>query len=104
MHFTKDVKEALNHKYSDMANEMKKQGKNIVSLCVGEPDLKVPEYVIDGIYKAMKDGKTHYSNCQGVLELREAIVKDLNDKLDNFSLEELEKVVEEIENARINKK
>ena len=80
MHFTKDVKEALNHKYSDMANEMKKQGKDVISLCVGEPDLKVPEYVIEGIYKAMKDGKTHYSNCQGILELREAIVKDLNDK------------------------
>ena len=79
MHFTSDVKEALNHKYSDMANEMIKQGKDIVSLCVGEPDMKVPDYVIEGIYKAMKDGKTHYSNCQGILELRQAIVSDLNE-------------------------
>ncbi len=78
MHFTSDVKEALNHKYSDMANEMIKQGKDIVSLCVGEPDMKVPDYVIEGIYMAMKDGKTHYSNSMGVLELREAIVADLN--------------------------
>ncbi len=78
MHFTSDVKEALNHKYSDMANEMIKQGKDIVSLCVGEPDMKVPDYVIEGIYKAMKDGKTHYSNCQGIIELRQAIVADLN--------------------------
>ena len=78
MHFTSDVKEALNHKYSDMANEMIKQGKDIVSLCVGEPDMKVPDYVIEGIYKAMKDGKTHYSNCQGIIELRQAIVSDLN--------------------------
>ena len=80
MHFTKDVKEALNHKYSDMANEMKKRGEDVISLCVGEPDLKVPDYVIDGIYRAMKDGKTHYSNSQGILELREAIVNDLNKK------------------------
>lgn len=78
MHFTSDVKEALNHKYSDMANEMIKQGKDIVSLCVGEPDMKVPDYVVEGIYKAMKDGKTHYSNCQGIIELRQAIVSDLN--------------------------
>ena len=78
MHFTSDVKEALNHKYSDMANEMIKQGKDIVSLCVGEPDMKVPDYVIEGIYKAMKDGQTHYSNCQGIIELRQAIVSDLN--------------------------
>ena len=78
MHFTSDVKEALNHKYSDMANEMIKQGKDIVSLCVGEPDMKVPDYVIEGIYKAMKGGLTHYSNCQGILELRQAIVSDLN--------------------------
>ena len=35
MHFTSDVKEALNHKYSDMADEMIKEGKDIVSLCVG---------------------------------------------------------------------
>lgn len=78
MHFTSDVKEALNHKYADMANEMIKEGKDIISLCVGEPDMKVPEYIIEGIYKAMKDGKTHYSNCQGVLELRQAIINDLN--------------------------
>ena len=78
MHFTSDVKEALNHKYSDMANEMIKQGKDIVSLCVGEPDMKVPDYVIEGIYRAMKGGLTHYSNCQGILELRQAIVSDLN--------------------------
>ena len=78
MHFTSDVKEALNHKYSDMANEMIKQGKDIVSLCVGEPDMKVPDYVVEGIYKAMKDGLTHYSNCQGIKELRQAIVSDLN--------------------------
>ena len=50
MHFTSDVKEALNHKYSDIADEMIKDGKDIVSLCVGEPDMKVPTYVIDGIY------------------------------------------------------
>ena len=80
MHFTRDVKEALNHKYSDMASEMKKRGEDVISLCVGEPDLKVPDYVIDGIYRAMKDGKTHYSNSQGILELREAIVNDLNKK------------------------
>ena len=78
MHFTSDVKEALNHKYSDMANEMIKQGKDIVSLCVGEPDMKVPDYVIEGIYRAMKGGLTHYSNCQGILEFRQAIVSDLN--------------------------
>lgn len=78
MHFTSDVKEALNHKYSDMATELVKEGKDIVSLCVGEPDMKVPAYVVEGIYKAMLSGKTHYSNSQGIRELREAIAKDLN--------------------------
>ena len=78
MHFTSDVKEALNHKYSDMADEMIKEGKDIVSLCVGEPDMKVPTYVIDGIYKAMLEGKTHYSNSQGIKELRDAIAQDVN--------------------------
>ncbi|MDO4499784.1 MAG: aminotransferase class I/II-fold pyridoxal phosphate-dependent enzyme [Erysipelotrichaceae bacterium] len=78
MHFTEDVKEALNHKYSDMADEMKAQGRDIISLCVGEPDMKTPEYVIEGIYEAMKSGKTRYSNCQGVKELREAIANDVN--------------------------
>ncbi len=78
MHFTSDVKEALNHKYSDIADEMIKDGKDIVSLCVGEPDMKVPTYVIDGIYKAMLEGKTHYSNSQGIKELRDAIAQDVN--------------------------
>lgn len=90
MHFTSDVKVALNHKYADLAEELKKEGKDIISLCVGEPDMKVPKYIIEGIYKAMKDGKTHYSNCQGILELRQAIVNDLNNVYKcNYDSEEI---------------
>lgn len=79
MHFTGDVKEALNHKYSDMAEEMKAQGRDVISLCVGEPDMKTPEYIIEAIYKAMKDGNTRYSNCQGIKELRKAIALNNNE-------------------------
>lgn len=48
-----------------------------------------------------------YKNAikEGIKKLdMEDRLKDLNDKLDNFSLEDLEKVVEGIENARIDKK
>jgi len=90
MIFTSDVKEALNHKYSDMAEEMKAKGMDVVSLCVGEPDMKTPDYVIEAIYKAMKDGNTHYANCQGIKPLREAIVKNINEKYgSNYLAEEI---------------
>jgi aspartate aminotransferase len=53
--------------------ELRKKGLNIVSFSVGEPDFRTPIDIIEAAYEAMLDGKTHYTNSNGIEPLRIAI-------------------------------
>ncbi len=59
----------------ERAEELKAQGKDIILLCLGEPDFPTPEPVIEGAVVAMKSGNTAYTHSLGRIELREAIVE-----------------------------
>ena len=78
MHFEKEVGESLTYKFAQAAGEMRAQGKEIISLGLGEPDFKTPGYVVEATMKAMQDGFTHYSATQGWPELRKLIAEDCN--------------------------
>ena len=56
------------------ARELKAQGRNVISLAAGEPDFDTPENVKEAAIKAIRDGKTKYTNVDGIPELKEAIV------------------------------
>ena len=55
------------------ANEMKRQGIDVIGLGAGEPDFDTPEHVKEAAIKAIKDGKTKYTPADGIPELKEAI-------------------------------
>ncbi|UCE51703.1 MAG: pyridoxal phosphate-dependent aminotransferase [Desulfobacterales bacterium] len=57
----------------ERANEMEREGLNIVHLEVGEPDFDTPSCVKAAACKALEDGHTHYTHSLGLFELREAI-------------------------------
>ena len=78
MHFEKEVGESLTYKFAQAAGEMRAQGKEIISLGLGEPDFKTPQYVVEATMQAMQDGFTHYSATQGWPELRKLIAEDCN--------------------------
>ena len=78
MHFEKEVGESLTYKFAQAAGEMRAQGKEIISLGLGEPDFKTPDYVVEATMKAMQDGFTHYSATQGWPELRKLIAEGCN--------------------------
>lgn len=59
--------------------ELKAAGKDIVSLNVGEPDFDTPAYIKAAAQNAMDHGFTKYTAVQGIVELREAIAKKLNE-------------------------
>ncbi|WP_134699020.1 pyridoxal phosphate-dependent aminotransferase [Ammoniphilus sp. YIM 78166] len=61
------------------ANELKKQGIDVVGLGAGEPDFNTPQHIIDAAVEAMQEGKTKYTAAAGIPELREAICKKLKD-------------------------
>ncbi len=78
MRFAKEVGESLTYQFAQAANEMKAQGREIISLGLGEPDFPTPDYVPAALAKAVGDGYTHYSATQGLPELRDQIAKDMN--------------------------
>ncbi len=78
MHFEKEVGESLTYKFAQTANEMKAHGREIISLGLGEPDFKTPQYIVDATVRAMNDGFTHYSATQGWPELRNLIAVNAN--------------------------
>ena len=59
--------------------ELKREGKNIISLNVGEPDFGTPDYIKVAGMKAIADNFTKYTPGNGILELRQAIVKKLKE-------------------------
>lgn len=74
----------------DKVEELKREGKDIVALNVGEPDFLIPTNVIEAARKAMDEGFTKYTPIKGIYELRKAIVDKLL-RINNikYSLEEV---------------
>jgi aspartate aminotransferase len=54
--------------------ELKAAGRDIISLAAGEPDFDTPDNIKDAAIKAIREGKTKYTNVDGIPELKEAIV------------------------------
>jgi aspartate aminotransferase len=62
---------AISRKAADMA----RAGRDIISLAAGEPDFDTPKHVRDAAIRAMDQGKTHYTNVDGISELKEAVAQ-----------------------------
>ncbi len=60
----------------EKAQEMERSGEHIIHLEVGEPDFDTPECISEAGYRAICEGKTHYTHSLGLIELREAIAED----------------------------
>ena len=57
----------------DKAKEMQQQGINVIHLEVGEPDFDTPPCVHTAITQALREGRTHYTESLGDMELRQEI-------------------------------
>ncbi len=60
----------------EKAQELERIGEKVIHMEVGEPDFDTPECVNEAGYRAICDGKTHYTHSLGLMELREAIAED----------------------------
>ncbi|MCA3699409.1 MAG: pyridoxal phosphate-dependent aminotransferase [Brevundimonas sp.] len=56
------------------ARELKRQGRNIISLGAGEPDFDTPENIKAAAVAAIQRGETKYTDVDGLPELKAAIV------------------------------
>lgn len=57
------------------AKNLESDGKNIIHLEVGEPDLLPPEEVNDGLRRIYESGRFHYTQSAGIKELRDGLSK-----------------------------
>jgi aspartate aminotransferase len=55
------------------AIQLKREGRDIVSLSVGEPDFPVFPHVAQAVEEALRKGHTKYTPSAGIAELREAV-------------------------------
>ncbi|HZQ74996.1 MAG TPA: pyridoxal phosphate-dependent aminotransferase [Burkholderiales bacterium] len=58
-------------------NALARQGKDIISFCIGQPDFPAPEHVQEAAIRAIKGGKHGYTPSAGIDELREAAARYL---------------------------
>jgi aspartate aminotransferase len=56
-------------------NDLIRQGKDIISFCIGQPDFPAPLHVQQAGIDAIKGGKHGYTPSAGILELREAAAR-----------------------------
>ncbi|MBI1188478.1 MAG: aminotransferase class I/II-fold pyridoxal phosphate-dependent enzyme [Alphaproteobacteria bacterium] len=55
------------------ARALRAEGRDVISLSVGEPDFDTPENIKDAAIRAMREGKTKYTDVDGIPELKEAV-------------------------------
>lgn len=56
-------------------NALARQGKDIISFCIGQPDFPAPEHVQEAAIRAIRAGKHGYTPSAGIDELREAAAR-----------------------------
>jgi len=60
------------------AADMKRGGRDVISLSAGEPDFDTPLNVREAAVRAMAEGKTRYTNVDGIPELKDAVARKFN--------------------------
>ncbi|WP_322005145.1 pyridoxal phosphate-dependent aminotransferase [Paraburkholderia tropica] len=72
------------------AGELRRAGRNIISLSQGEPDFHTPDNIQEAAIRAMREGKTRYTDAAGIRELRDAISRKLkNENKLSYTVEEI---------------
>jgi aspartate aminotransferase len=82
-HFTPSTNiEGLNESatiaVSARAKAMRAAGTPVIDLGAGEPDFATPSFVMSAAQRALDAGATRYTQVEGILPLREAIVENAN--------------------------
>ncbi len=58
---------------SAQARALIRAGRDVITLAAGEPDFDTPDNIKDAAIRAIQDGKTKYTDVDGLPELKEAI-------------------------------
>jgi aspartate aminotransferase len=70
----KRIKPSATMAMSAKARALKAEGCDCIALSQGEPDFDTPENIKEAAIRAMREGKTKYTDVDGIPELKDAIV------------------------------
>ena len=59
-------------------NQLIRAGRDIISFCIGQPDFHTPVNIQDAAIKAIREGKHGYTPSSGIVELREAVAREIS--------------------------
>ena len=71
------IKQSPSSAAAERASELRRQGKDIVNLVVGEPDFDTPAHIRKAACEAIERGETRYTPTAGTPALRQAIAAKL---------------------------
>ncbi len=74
----KRVKPSPSSAGNDRLAQLRREGRDIVSLLIGEPDFDTPEPIRRAAIEAIESGQTRYTQTSGTPALREAIADKLS--------------------------
>lgn len=68
-----EMEESATIAMAKKSRELKAEGKDVISLSLGEPDFNTPEFIKDAAKTAIDENYSKYTPVPGYLDLREAI-------------------------------
>ncbi len=71
------------YEINEKALRLESEGKKIIRLNLGDPDMATPPEIIEAAYASMKAGKTKYSSSYGEFKLRQKIAEVHGVKAEN---------------------
>ena len=78
MHLAQRVNEVtpfLAMEIMERAKQLEAEGREVIYLCLGEPDFPTPAPIVHTAREAMQAGETRYTHSLGRIELREALAE-----------------------------
>ena len=70
----KRVKPSATMQMSAKARALKAAGRDCIALAAGEPDFDTPDNIKQAAWRAIQEGKTKYTDVDGIPELKDAII------------------------------
>ncbi|MDI6859612.1 MAG: hypothetical protein QMC85_03870 [Methanocellales archaeon] len=65
------IEESATFRIAELANKLRRDGKDVISFSIGEPDFDTPSHIKSAARRALDEGRTHYTPSAGIPELRE---------------------------------
>ena len=67
------VEESQTVQFTRLLQQLRRQGREVIDLAVGEPQLNTPPAVIEATKRALDDGRTRYGTVSGLQELKSGL-------------------------------